>query len=106
MNYFCYKLIVLQVIQPPDHFYTVTFDGLANSLQLMCTLNIDIPSSVTVTWLYNSNLAITTPPNEVITAGNTATLIIGNPQPSDAGSYSCVFREMNMPLAVRYIELG
>ena len=59
----------------------------------MCSLNIDIPSSVTVIWTYNNNLAITTPPNGVITAGNTTTLVIGNPQPSDAGVYQCVFND-------------
>ena len=53
----------------------------------MCSLNINIPSNVTVIWTYNNNLAMTTPPNEVITAGNTTTLVIGNPQPSDAGTY-------------------
>ena len=59
----------------------------------MCTLNIDIPSSVTVTWSYGNYLAMTTPPNGVITAGNTTTLVIGNPQPSNAGVYKCIFSE-------------
>ena len=99
MNYFCYKLIVLQVIQPPDDFYTVTFDELANSLQLMCTLKIDIPSSVRIIWLYNNIILL--PYELVSTAGNTTTLVIRNPQPSDAGSYLCVFSEMNIPLALR-----
>ena len=69
----------------------------------MCTLNIDIPSSVTVTWLYNSNLAMTTPPNRVITAGNTTTLVIGNLQPSDAGVYTCTLSQLNLQ---RRINLG
>ena len=69
----------------------------------MCSLNIDIPSSVTVIWIYNSNLAMTTPPNIVITAGNTTTLVIGNPQPSDAGVYQCVFSELNLQ---RFITLS
>ena len=72
----------------------------------MCTLNTDIPSSVTVIWLHNSNLAMTIPPNEVITAGNTTTLVIRNPQPSDAGTYQCVFHEMNVALAQKFITLG
>ena len=59
----------------------------------MCSLNTDIPSSVTVTWLHNGNLVMTTPPNEVSTAGNTTTLVIVNPQPSDAGVYQCVFND-------------
>ena len=72
----------------------------------MCSLNIDIPSSVTVLWTHNNNLAMTTPPNRVITAGNTTTLVIGNPQPSDDGYYQCVFSEMNTALLQRLIELG
>ena len=69
----------------------------------MCLLNIDIPSSVTVTWLHNNNLAMTTPPNGVITSSNITTLLIGNPQPSDAGVYRCGFSELNLQ---RFINLG
>ena len=98
--------VVLQIIQPPADLYIITFDESTSSVQLMCSLNIDIPSSVTVTWLRNSNLAMTTPPNGVITAGNTTTLVIGNPQPSDKGVYECVFIEMSMPLLRRLIDLG
>ena len=58
----------------------------------MCSLNINISSNVTVTWLHNGPVAIT-PPNEVITTGNTTTLLIGNPQPSDTGDYMCVFTD-------------
>ena len=69
----------------------------------MCSLNIDIPSSVTVTWLHNSHLVMTTPPNEVSTTGNTTILVIGHPQPSDAGAYQCTFRELNLQ---GFINLG
>ena len=69
----------------------------------MCSLNIDIPSSVTVTWLHYSFLAMTTPPNGVSTAGNSTTLVIGNPQPSDAGVYQCIFLVLNLQ---RFINLG
>ena len=48
---------------------------------------------MTVTWLHNGRVAMTTPPNEVITTGNTTTLLIGYPQPSDAGDYTCVFTD-------------
>ena len=46
---------------------------------------------------------MTTPPNELSTAGNTTTLVIGDPQPSDAGTYQCTFRELNLQ---RFINLG
>ena len=101
---YCLYIIGLEIIQPLIE--STTFDESTSSVQLMCSLNIDIPSSVTVIWLYNSNLAMTTPPNEVITAGNTTKLIIGNPQPSDAGDYRCVFQEMNIALLQRFISLG
>ena len=94
---------VPQVIQPPVDSRNVTFYESAKSVQLMCTLNIDIPSSVTVIWLYNSNYAMTGFPNEVITTGNTTTLVIANPQPSDAGVYQCTFVELNLH---RVINLG
>ena len=79
------------------------FKESTDSVQLMCSLNIDIPSSVTVTWTCNSNLVMTTPNNRVSTAGNTTTLVIDNPQPSDAGAYQCIFTEMNL---LRLIDLG
>ena len=60
----------------------------------MCSLNIDIPSSVTVRWFFNN--FIITLPHEVITAGNTTILLIENPQPSDAGDYTCVFIGLNV----------
>ena len=44
-----------------------------------------------VTWLHNGNLATTSPPNEVIQVDRNTTLIVRNPQPSDAGVYQCVF---------------
>ena len=59
----------------------------------MCLLNIDIPSSVTVIWLHNDSIVMTTSTNEVSTAGNTTTLIIEDPQPSDTGVYQCVFND-------------
>ena len=74
-----------------------------SSVQLMCSLNIDIPSSVTVTWTYNGNLVMTAPLNGVLTAGNTTTLVIVDPQPSDAGAYQCIFRELGLQ---RLINLG
>ena len=98
-----YLIIDPQIIQPPVDFRNVNFDESTSSVQLICSLNIDIPSSVTVRWLYNSNLAMITPPNGVITVGNTTTLIIGNPQPSDAGTYQCSFIELSLQ---KFISLG
>ena len=55
---------------------------------LTCSLNVTIPSTVTVTWLHNGSVFMTASSND-----NTATLQIGNLQPSDAGVYQCVFND-------------
>ena len=86
-------LSVIDIIQPTMSYHTVTFRKSTNSVQLMCSLNIDIPSSMTVIWTHNGSIVMTTPPNEVSTAGNTTTLVIENPQSSDAGVYQCVFND-------------
>ena len=88
-----YVFLVVQIVQPPTDAHTITINELTSSIQLMCSLNIDIPSSVMITWLHNDSDAMITSPNEVITTGNTTTLVIGNPQPSAAGDYQCVFND-------------
>ena len=59
----------------------------------MCSLNVDIPSTVAVLWLHNGSIAMTTTPNEVIQSGNTVRLLLENLQLSDAGVYQCVFND-------------
>ena len=94
-----------QIIHPPVDLYTVTFYESTSSVQLMCSLNIDISSSVMVYWTHNSILVSTTPPNEVTQTGNTAILLIGDPQPSDAGYYGCLI-VFNGLFLQRLINLG
>ena len=100
---FLILVIVPQIVQPPENFHTVTFDESTSSVQLICSLNVIIPSSVTVIWSYNSGPFIITPPNEVLITGSTTTLVIRNPQPSDAGDYWCTFSGLNLQ---RIISLG
>ena len=76
-----------------------------SSVQLMCSLNIDIPSSVTVTWLDGSNEFMLGPDDTITQDGNTATLIIGNPQQSDANVYECSFR-FDQQVVGKRIQLG
>ena len=65
----------------------------SGSIPLTCSLNINIPSSVTVTWISN-NTVIATSPNKLIEIGSTnTTLLINRLQPSDAGVYQCVFTD-------------
>ena len=94
---------VPHIIQPPDDFHTVTFDESMSSIQLMCSLNIVIPPSVTVIWSYKQSSFLIEPPNKVITAGNTTTLVIGDLQPSHAGVYDCAFSGLGLG---RIISLG
>ena len=100
---FLMLVIVPQIIQPPDDSYVVTFEESTSSVQLMCSLNVIIPSSETIIWSYNSGPLLIAPHNEIITNGNTTTLLIVNPQPSDAGVYQCIFSGLNLQ---RIISLG
>ena len=60
---------------------------------LTCSLNITIPSSVTVSWIHNSTIIISSESNTVTQDDNTTTLQIESPQSSDAGVYQCVFND-------------
>ena len=81
----------------------VTFNELTSSVRLMCSLNVTIPSSVTVVWTQNSNGVMVTRRKQVMQDGNTATLQIRNPRPKDVGNYQCVFSGLNLQ---RTIILG
>ena len=91
-----------EIIQPQDDSHVVTFDESTSSVQLTCSLNVPIPFNVTV-WSHNGDPVIVTPPNEVLTTGNTATLVIGDPQLSDAGVYDCAFNGLDLQ---KFISLG
>ena len=55
---------------------------------------------MTVIWTHNG---LNPPPSSrVIQTGNTTTLLIENPQPSDAGVYRCTFSEIDS----RFFTLG
>lgn len=88
---------VVEIVQPPATVSapTVTFDESTSCVQLMCSLNINISSNVIVTWLHKGLPVMMTLPNEVITIGNTTTLVIGNPQllRGDGDDYQCVFND-------------
>ena len=79
-------VVVVGIVQPPTDSHII-LDEPTSHVQLMCSLNIVISSNVTVTWLHNSSVVMTTPTQ----TGNITTLRIEHPQPSDAGVYQCVF---------------
>ena len=64
----------------------------ATMATLTCSLNITIPSTMIVAWVYSNTNFIDS--SQITTAGNTTTLLIRNLQPSDAGDYECVFNDL------------
>jgi len=81
------------ITQPSVNNDVQKVSSTATMANVMCSLNVTIPSSVTVTWLHNGSLVSTTSPNSIAQTGNTVTLLIGNLQSSDAGVYQCVFND-------------
>ena len=63
----------------------------ATMATLTCSLNITIPSTVIVFWTHNNTNFIDS--SQTTQTGSTITLLIENPQPSDAGDYQCGFND-------------
>ena len=57
---------------------------------LTCSLNVTIPDSMIITWYHNGSYVRTpdAPP------GKSTTLVIENPEASDAGGYECEFKNL------------
>jgi len=79
------------IIYPPTDKSVIELNENSSTAYVRCSLNDNIQSTVTVTWLHNGRLARTIPPNEVIQSGDTTTLVIRNLKSSDVGTYQCVF---------------
>ena len=60
-----------KIIQPPADFHMVTFNELTSSVRLMCSLNIAIPSSVTIVWTHNGNAVMAMRRKQAMQNGNT-----------------------------------
>jgi len=84
-----FVLLVPQISYPQINNFTVTFNNFTAKFHLTCSLNVIIPSTLKVTWLYNDRISHF----QVVKTGSTATLLIENLQPSDAGVYQCVFTD-------------
>ena len=86
-------MIPTEIMKPSTPNTTMIIDNSTSStVELMCSLNIIIPSTVTVVWLLNGSDVTTTFPNNT---GNTTTLLLEDLQPSDVGVYQCVFIDIN-----------
>ena len=86
-----FVIILTEIIQPSVDEYSMTVAVSASPVQLMCSLNGYIPSSVEVMWLHNGSTIMTTAPDTLTRIGSTTTLLIEDLQLSDAGVYQCVF---------------
>ena len=75
------------ITQPSTDYDVQIVSSTATMANLICSLNVTIPSSVVVIWIHNSIII----PSGLTQTGNTTTLLIENLQPSDAGVYQCVF---------------
>ena len=86
------NLAPYHIAQPSTSDYVQIVSPDATQLTLMCSLNITIPSGMTITWLHNDSI-VTTTMNQVDQNSNTVFLINGKLIPSDAGVYQCVFND-------------
>jgi len=77
--------------QPSTDYDVQIVSSTATMAIMSCSLNVTILSNMLVLWRHNGNVVSTTSPNNATRTGNTATLLIGNLQPLDAGVYQCVF---------------
>ena len=80
------------ITQPSTNDYVQMVSPDATQLTLMCSLNITIPSGMTITWLHDDRIKNTIM-TQVDQNKNTVSLIIGELIPSDAGVYQCVFND-------------
>ena len=59
----------------------------ATMATLTCSLNVTIPSGMIILWNHNRSYVRTVD----VRTNNSTTLVIENPEPSNAGDYQCVF---------------
>ena len=77
------------ITQPSTDYDVQIVPFNATMANLTCSLNVTIPSSVTVIWIHNIDHPV--PDSELTQTGNTTTLLIEKLQQSDAGVYQCSF---------------
>jgi len=87
------------ITQPSSENDVQIVSPAATIINLMCSLNINIPPGVVITWLYNGSVFSTI--TEVDPPSNSIVLLLGKPKPSDAGVYQCVFNDTNTGYILR-----
>jgi len=83
------------IIQPStdNDVQIVSLD--ATMLILKCSLNINVPPGVVITWLHNGSVILTRTITQDTPVINSAMLLFGTLQPSDAGVYQCILNNPN-----------
>ena len=75
------------ITQPPTDNYVQRVSSTVAMVNLMCSLNITITEMVVV-WIHANDILS---PSHIF--GNTTTLVIESPQPSNSGVYQCMFED-------------
>ena len=63
----------------------------ATMTNLTCSLNITIPFGMFIIWGHNGRAATAATNRNAVETSHGTTLLIGNPQSSDASIYQCIF---------------
>ena len=66
----------------------------ATMTSITCSLNITISLSTIIIWSHNGGIATTASNKNAIRTSHGTTLLIGNPQSSDADVYQCTFNDV------------
>jgi len=83
--------------QPSTDYYVQIVSPNATMANVTCSLNVTIQSNVLVLWRHNDSLVSVTSNNTT----QTATLLIEDLQPSDAGVYQCGFNNFAIGWVLR-----
>ena len=79
------------ITQPSTDNDVQIVSPIATMATLTCSLNVTIPFDMIITWDHNGNITTTASDENVIQTNHCTTLVIRDPQSSDAGLYRCSF---------------
>ena len=84
------------ITQPSTDYDVQIVSPTATMVNLTCSLNVTIPVYVQILWIHivhNNKHEIMSKRKQQLKDDKTATLLVKNLQPSDAGIYQCVFND-------------
>ena len=95
-----------RITQPAADHSVRIISSTATTANVTFSLNVTLTPNFTIMWFYNGSSIMPTAHYDITQAGNTATLVIQDPQPSDAGVYQCVATDRYGWTLRRIIMLG